>query len=575
MILFILSFVAGVLTVLAPCTLPLLPVIIGSSVTGIPSRKKVFVITLSLGVSIILFTFLLKVSTALISIPQEFWAFVSGFILIAFGLVSLFPRLWDSMPFVSKMNTDSNKLLATGYQKNNFLGDVIIGMALGPVFSSCSPTYFVILATVLPQSFALGLLDLIAYSVGICAMLILIAFAGQKLISKVGGLSDTDGWFRRGLGAIFIILGVLIVFGIDKQIEERLLNGGLFDITRVEQSLLKYNENKSPSDLSVIDYSSNPATTTSGSTSQTIQKTHGPKAPEIVNPSGFINTDGMPITIGQFKGKKVVLLDVWTYSCINCKRTLPYVEAWYEKYKDQGLVVIGLHTPEFAFEKVKTNVETAVKQLGLTYPIVMDNDYSTWTAYGNQYWPRKYLISGDGEIVYDHIGEGNYAETEKAIQKALAELNGTEMSATTVVPKDVITFDPNKVASPETYFGSNRNEYLANGMQGVSGSQTLDLPANIENNALYLEGTWNFSREYATLKSKGKIVFKYNAKNVYLVGSSDAGVNVTIMKDGKFEKTLFIKGNQLYTFIEGSDYGEHTIEIDSDAGLNAFTFTFG
>lgn len=575
MILFILSFVAGVLTVLAPCTLPLLPVIVGSSVSGVPSKKKVFTITASLGLSIILFTFLLKVSTAFISIPPEFWSYLSGVIIIIFGIITIQPELWDSLPFVSKLNTDSNKLLAEGYKKDNFWGNVIIGASLGPVFSSCSPTYFLILATVLPQSILLGLTDLIAYTAGLGLTLILIAFVGQKLILKLGGISDTHGRFRKSLGFVFLLIGILVFFGFDKKIEASLLANGLFDITKVEQSLLRLNEKKTPTSFDATD-DSNLETATTSEKKVVIQKTRGPKAPELVRPSGYINTNGEPVTIAQYKGKKVVLLDVWTYSCINCQRTLPYVEGWYEKYKDKGLVVIGLHTPEFAFEKVKTNVEEATKKFGLTYPIVMDNDYATWTAYGNQYWPRKYLISGDGEIVYDHIGEGNYEETEKAIQKALSELNQIEVSMPIVAPKGVITVEGSKVKSQESYFGSSRNEYLGNGRAGTSGEQSLTVPTSIKNNLIYLGGTWDFSPEYARSKGPGKIIFKYNAKNVYLVTSSEKGMNVTILKDGKFEKTLFIKENRLYDIIQGTEYGEHTLEIDIPAeDLDTFAFTFG
>lgn len=577
MLLFILSFVAGVLTVLAPCTLPLLPVIVGSSVSGTASRKKAIVITASLGVSIILFTLLLKVSTIFINIPQDAWSIISGFIIIIFGIFSLAPEIWEDFSFVGKLSVSSNRLLGLGYKKNNFFGDIIIGVALGPVFSSCSPTYFVILASVLPQSFFLGLIYLIAYAVGLSGTLLLIAFLGQKLIGKVGGLSDTHGWFRRSLGAIFIIVGVAIIFGFDKKIQISLLDSGLFDITKVENVLLELNDSGSKIDtnISTTTVDEKRIENSDNKSSSIIQKTRGPKAPQLVNPSGFINTDGKPITISQFKGKKVILLDIWTYSCINCQRTLPYVEGWYEKYKDKGFVVIGLHTPEFAFEKVKSNVEDAVKKFGLTYPVVMDNEYATWTAYGNQYWPRKYLISSDGEIIYDHIGEGKYEETETAIRRALYELNGVSVDEEMTTPKNVIAVDPKKVKSPEVYFGAHRNELLANGKRGVLGQQTFSLPSIIFGNLLYLDGTWNFSQEYVRSETSGKIVFKYNARNVYMVASSKVGVTVIVKKDGREEKKLFIKANQLYTVIEGSDYGEHTLEISTPSGLEVFTFTFG
>lgn len=582
MLLFVLSFVAGVLTVLAPCVLPLLPVIVGSSIQGGDNKKKALVISASLFCSVVLFTFLLKVSAAFINIPESVWKYASGGIIILFGLVSVFPTVWEKIPLVSSLSVGSNRVLGLGYQKNNFWGDVIIGASLGPVFSTCSPTYFVVLATVLPQSFALGLLDLLAYAFGLAGSLLVISFLGQKLISKIGGISDTHGIFRRLVGVVFIIFGLFIVFGIDKRIESKILDLGYFDVTKIEQKLLEGNKKVNALVSEVADGSgintgvSETSTESSKANSYDSRKMHGPRAPEIVNPSGFINTDGQPITISQFKGKKVVLLDIWTYSCINCQRTLPYVKAWYEKYKDKGLVVVGLHTPEFSFEKVKSNVEDAVRKFGITYPVVMDNDYSTWAAYGNQYWPRKYLISSDGEIVYDHIGEGSYEETEKAIQKALTDLNRNIDLEGIASPKDQISYNPQQVKSPEIYFGSNRNEYFGNGQKNLSGLQTLVLPKVTSSNTLYLSGTWNFYPEYVSSVSAGKILFKYNSKNVYIVASSERGMSVEVFVDGKKVRDMVIKENTLYNIVQGLDYGEHELEIRVPGyGLNVFTFTFG
>jgi cytochrome c biogenesis protein CcdA/thiol-disulfide isomerase/thioredoxin len=584
MIFFILSFIAGVLTVLAPCTLPLLPVIVGSSVSGEASKKKAIIITASLGVSIIVFTLLLKVSTVFINIPQEVWSVVSGFIVIIFGIFTLAPEIWEDFSFVGRLSVSSNKLLGLGYKKNNFLGDMIIGISLGPVFSSCSPTYFVILASVLPKSFLIGLVDLAAYAVGLSGTLLLIAFLGQRLIGKVGSLSDTHGWFRRSLGAVFIIVGIGVVFGLDKKLQVSLLDSGLFDVTKIEQSLLKLNEkSEEKSGENILSATSSASVKSEGTREvdgETIKETkprkpQGPQAPEITNPSGFINTDGKPITIAEFKGKKVILLDIWTYSCINCQRTLPYVTGWYEKYKGKGLVIIGLHTPEFAFERVKSNVEEAVKKFNITYPVVMDNEYATWTAYGNQYWPRKYLINAYGEIVYDHIGEGNYEETEKAIQKALSELNGSQFDRDMIEPSSVVSFSPGKIRSPEIYFGASRNKFLANGKPGLLGEQTLTLPKIYLGNLLYLEGVWNIREEYAETRSSGKIVFKYNARDVHIVASSKEGREIVIKKDGKLEKKVIIKSNELYTIIQGDSYGEHTLEVEIPEGVSFYTFTFG
>ena len=204
MLLFFVSFIAGVLTAIAPCVLPLLPVIVGGSIAG-GSRWRAYTITVSLGVSVIIFTLLLKVSTAFINVPQGTWQLISAAILIAFGLVMIFPQLWDRLGFVNALNRSSNKLLATGYQQNSFWGDALMGAALGPVFASCSPTYFVILATVLPASFAMGLLDLVAYAVGLSGFLLLIALAGQRLLGKLGGgIGPGGGVRRRPRGALYL-----------------------------------------------------------------------------------------------------------------------------------------------------------------------------------------------------------------------------------------------------------------------------------------------------------------------------------------------------------------------------------
>lgn len=314
-----------------------------------------------------------------------------------------------------------------------------------------------------------------------------------------------------------------------------------------------------------------------------------PVAKEITTPDGFINTDGKPITIGEFVGKKIVLLDIWTYSCINCQRTTPYLNAWYEKYKDKGLVIIGLHTPEFEFEKVYQNVLEATKRLGIKYPVVLDNDYSTWNAYQNRFWPRKYLIDIDGYIVYDHIGEGAYEETEKKIQEALSErmsVLGENGEIGQSVTKEVPIFGGSR--SPEIYFGALRNQLFGNGPAGVAGNlKGLTVPVKINTNTLYLSGDWNIANEFSENKSsQAKIVFRYQARDVYFVASSVKGVKLKIMIDGKEVGRMVgedvvggivtVKEDRLYKLIQDQSWGEHTLEIIIDSpGLKAYTFTFG
>ena len=409
---------------------------------------------------------------------------------------------------------------------------------------------------------------------------------------------------------MFLILGIAIIFGFDQKIELSLSNH-IFDVTKIEQKLLtsQNNNNSLSVNTTTNRITINPPITL-GSTAPKSDNTSTiapslsqaariaaesliySKEPEITNPSGFINTDGQAIKLSDFVGKKVVLVDFWTYSCINCLRTLPYLNAWYQKYADQGLEIVSIHTPEFSFEKVQSNVENAVKSLGINYPVVLDNDYGTWDAFGNEYWPREYLINLDGFIVHDHAGEGDYDITEQAIQKALAErasiLGTGPVSSGTVAPTNAVSINPNQVNSPETYFGSNRNEYLANGTQNTIGLQTLSIPDNISMNSLYLSGTWNFNPEYAeTSDTSAKIIYKYDSKNLYFVASSALGAKIKILVDGKpvtvergadidSDSTALIKDNRLYKIIEGTDYGEHTLEIDVLNGtLDAYTFTFG
>ncbi len=596
MILFLISFIAGVLTVLAPCVLPLLPVIVGGSLaTG--SYRRAYTICIALGGSVVLFTLLLKASTVFINIPQSFWNWFSGGILVLFGIVMLFPRLWDSLPFVNRLNRSSNRLLASGYQRESFWGDIVMGAALGPVFSSCSPTYFVILATVLPASFAMGFADLLAYAIGLSGFLLIIAIAGQRLVDRLGVAIEPEGWFRRAIGILFLIVGFGVLTGVEAKLEGWLLEKG-FDVTIVEQRLLGANTSGSETHAAIQNMPGGSATSTKSSVSLMTLEEKAlvyPKAPELVSPDGYINTGGKLVTIGEFKGKKVVLIDIWTYSCINCQRTLPYIKMWYDKYSSQGLEIIGVHTPEFAFEHVLGNVQAAVTGFGIKYPVVLDNEYATWNAFGNQFWPRKYLIDVDGYIVYDHAGEGNYDETEVAIQKVLAERAarlGVAAPTTTPMetPKGAVVVEGSRVRSPETYFGAARNEYLGNGTQFRAGAQTLTIPTDISTNTLYLGGAWDFAQEYAHNTASGAhITFVYDAKNVYFVAAAPNGpMKIKVTRNGgqplgeargadvdqNGEAT--IREDRLYELVRGADYGKHTLEIEIEGtGLQAYTFTFG
>ena len=256
-----------------------------------------------------------------------------------------------------------------------------------------------------------------------------------------------------------------------------------------------------------------------------------------------------------------------------------------------------MHTPEFLFEQKYENVQAAVQKFGIKYPVVLDNNYSTWTAYGNLYWPHDYLIDIDGFIVYDHIGEGGYAETEQKIQELLKErmavlkLNET-VTANISIPSGAVNVDFTKVSSPEVYFGAGRNIYLGNGRQNTVGIQNLSEPADIKTNTLYLAGEWNFQEQFAENENpQAKIIFRYNAKSVYLVASAKDNATIRVSRDGKplgneaggdvvrkdGSSIVNISESRLYKLIEDpAGYGEHTLELNIDnPGLQAFTFTFG
>ena len=325
-------------------------------------------------------------------------------------------------------------------------------------------------------------------------------------------------------------------------------------------------------------------------------------AVEIADPTGFINTSST-FTLSSLIGKKVILLDFWTYSCINCIRTVPYLDAWYQKYASSGLEIVGIHTPEFDFEKDIANVRTAVASDGIQYPVILDSNYGTWDAYNNLYWPNEYLIDLAGYIVHEQVGEGDYNTTEVAIQKALAERamiiggnggeNGSGVMAA-AIPTSTVNIAPadlGEIASPETYFDSARNNSLANGIPGVGGTQTFTLPSGgIGLNKLYLGSAWDIGDQYATNASSGaQIEFKYDAGKVYFVASGAAtGATVEVLQDGApvaavdagsdvQNGKVVIAGSRLYNLINNHDGGgEHTLELIIDSpGLQAYTLTFG
>lgn len=347
-----------------------------------------------------------------------------------FGVITIAPKVWDEIPIINRLYARSNKLLGWGYRKQNILGDLIVGAALGPVFSACSPTYFVILATVLPASAAEGVVYLAAYTIGLCISLFIVARLGQKTVVLLGITNNPKKWFRKTIGVLFVGIGIAVMFGLDKQ-AELALPPAAFGEARIEQWLLglqfgtlntpttALNQNlgsSSGNEITTVETAS-----TSGFLSLSAKATLYRKAPEFVSPTGFINTGGKPITLAEYLGKDVVLIDFWSYNCEGCLLAIPYLNKWYDNYGDRGFVVIGIYTPTSAPEYLLSNVKAKVEQLGIKYPIVLNNEFKTENAFYSEFSPHLYLINIDGYIVYDLAGEGEFGNINLAIHKALAE----------------------------------------------------------------------------------------------------------------------------------------------------------
>ena len=326
---------------------------------------------------------------------------------------------------------------------------------------------------------------------------------------------------------------------------------------------------------------SNSSKISSNSTSQRVleKSQKYPEAKELVGIGGYINSE--PFNLSDYIGKKVILLDFWTYSCINCQRTLPYIESWYKKYKDKGFLVIGIHTPEFNFEKDYNNVEKATKDFGVKYPVVLDNEYQTWQAYENQYWPREYLIGIDGFIIHDHIGEGGYAETEKAIQDALkerGEVLGMNDSFNSGLTLENSTTDFSKINTEEIYFGYQFSRGQIGNKEGWKPGQEINysLPSFLVPGKFYLSGTWKNNPDNVELVSaRGEVNLGYSSKDVNIVAGADLSTTVSSYVDGNFVKNVSVQSQTLYNVVSGKGYGEHALKLKVKKGFKIYTFTFG
>jgi thiol-disulfide isomerase/thioredoxin len=372
--------------------------------------------------------------------------------------------------------------------------------------------------------------------------MLVIAYGGQILTTKIKHIARYSQRLQQIFGVILIFLAIAIYFQYDTLIQAKLLSAFPSLSNGLEQKLaVNFND--------------------IGAKSKDMKP-----APEFAGIGEWLNSE--PLTMKSLHGK-VVLVDFWTYSCINCVRTLPHVTEWYDKYKDDGLVVVGVHAPEFSFEKDTENVKAAIAQYKINYPVAQDNNLLTWRAYNNQYWPAEYLIDQAGNIVYTHFGEGEYDVTENAIRKLLGldgEVgvdNGQDLSG---------------IRSPEMYFGTDREQYLAWQQNASSVPINYSLPNSLSLNQFALEGKWQFDADKITLKANsGKIKLHFSAAKVFMVAQSlDQPMTLNISVDGKSEPSVTVQASELYNLFNSDKAGNHLLEIDiPEAGFEAFTFTFG
>lgn len=563
MLLLLGAFFAGMLTVLAPCVLPLLPVIIGGSISGnVNDKKRPFIITASLAVSLIVFTVLLKATTLFINIPPETFVYISGGIIVGLGILLLFPTLYESFILKFNLQTKSQQLLGNGNGKGPIIGAIVTGAALGPVFSSCSPVYAYILATVLPVNFSIAMIAIIAYVLGLALMLLLIGFAGQKFIRKIRFASNPKGWFNRALAVLFIIVGLFIITGYDKKIQTYISEHTIFNFDELSSKLIPGSGLETNSEiLNVTPYN----------------------APEFEGIESWINSN--PKKISDYNGK-VVLVDFWTYSCINCIRTQPYLKEWYRTYKDSGFEIIGVHAPEFSFERNSENVKKAARNAGLTYPIALDNDFSTWNAYKNQYWPATYLIDKDGKVRRYHGGEGEYKQTEQAIRTLLAEDGGVVPTKSTSALKGKVPVSDKQ--TPETYLGTKRASNFTGTSSlkvGVNKYKAADLKRV---NQWTLDGVWEVTSEGIVARENSKISFRFAAKEMYVVTAENVSpAKIEILLNNKpidgtdmsgrdvKDSAVEVSTAQLYRIFKADSFVKDatvTLEVPKGVQLNVFTF---
>ena len=623
MLLFVVSYLGGVLTILSPCILPVLPFVFARA--DQPFMKSGLPLLLGMAITFAGVATLAAVGGGWAVQANQYGRFAAIVLLALFGVTLLFPKLADRLtrPLVALGGRLSQRADDPNGSGSSFGPSFLLGIATGLLWAPCAGP---ILGLVLTGAALQGAnvetsLLLLAYAAGAATSLALALLVGGRVFKVMKQSLGAGEWIRRGLGAAVLCGVAAIALGLDTGLLTRV---SLASTSNVEQALIDKvpmehaSDQQQPSvimkgDSNAMMSASNAMNGAPAMMNGSDAMKGGPtmmmkakpatvaadalpvegQAPSFAGAVEWLNSP--PLTSEGLRGK-VVLVDFWTYSCINCLRAIPYVRAWAEKYKSQGLVVIGVHAPEFAFEKNIDNVRQAIKDLKVDYPVAIDNDYAIWRAFNNQYWPAHYFIDAQGRIRHHHFGEGEYDQSEKTIQQLLVEAGASSVS------QDIVSVnaqgaeaaaDMDDVKSPETYLGYMRAENFASPGGAVSDKpQVYSITPQLQLNQWALAGDWTIGGERALLNApNGRIAYRFHARDLHLVlGPSADGkpVRFRVFIDGKAPEgdhgadiddqgNGTIVGQRLYQLVrQDKPSSDREFEIEFlDPGAQAFAFTFG
>jgi cytochrome c biogenesis protein CcdA/thiol-disulfide isomerase/thioredoxin len=593
MLLVLIAFLGGVLTILSPCILPVLPFVFARS--GKSFARSTLPMLAGMAMTFAGIATLAAVGGAWAVRLNSYGRIAALLLLAAFGIALISTRVaeWIARPFVAL----GNRLVQTSEGTERIAPSLLLGVATGLLWAPCAgPILGLILtgAAINGPNTETSLL-LFAYALGAVTSLALALFAGARVARAFRQSLGRAEWIRRGLG-VAVLAGVLaITLGWDTGL---LAQASFASTNRIEQSLINAIRGKDGQDDGAAGGAMTGAMSgamtgaMSGQASDGGPRIEG-ELPPLSGAVSWLNSE--PLTPESLRGK-VVMVDFWTYSCINCLRTLPYLRSWQARYQDHGFTIVGVHTPEFAFEKKESNVKRATDDLGITYPVAIDNDYAIWRAFNNAYWPAHYFIDAKGNIRGHHFGEGGYEESEQLIRELLTEAGNDNLPAPIgeAQGKGIeIAADEGAVASSETYVGYDRTENFASAAP-IAQDQPADYaaPSKLTLNQWALDGNWTVSAESAASNtSNGKILFRFHARDLHLVlGPREDGkrVRFRVTIDGAAPEADrgidvdesgvgSVREQRLYQLIRQSgEVQDHTFTIEFlDAGVQAYAFTFG